>query len=229
VAVPLHDPALPRRDAAARAHLEEVARRAAPLVRAGERVLAVGGELGALIPGGGLRRGSVVGVDGGPGAGATSLALRLAASATDAGEWAAFVDPPGTLGGLAAAEAGVSLDRFAVVRGVPRERWAVVVAALLDGVALVVAGAPDGRAGVRPADARRLVARARERGSVLVVQGAWPAEAALRLRAGGGAWSGLGDGAGVLDARELRVEVEGRGVAARVREGAVSAGTRRAG
>jgi hypothetical protein len=105
----------------------------------------------------------------------------------------------------------------------------VVVAALLDGVALVVAEVPDGRAGVRPSDARRLVARARERGSVLVVQGAWPAEAALRLRAGGGPWSGLGDGTGVLEVRELRVEVEGRGVASHVREGAVSTGTRRAG
>jgi hypothetical protein len=46
---------------------------------------------------------------------------------------------------------------------------------------------------------------------------AWPADAALRLRAAGGAWPGLGVGCGVLEARPLRAEVGGRGVAAGLR------------
>ena len=63
-----------------------------------------------------MARGAVVGVEGMPGAGATSVALALAAAVTAVGEWAAAVDLDGTLGGRAAAEAGVALDRFAVVR-----------------------------------------------------------------------------------------------------------------
>jgi hypothetical protein len=112
----------------------------------------------------------------------------------------------------------VELSRFAVVRDVPRDRWAPVVAALLDGVSLVVADVPRG---LRAADARRLVARARERSTVLVMvessAQAWPADAALRLRAEGGAWPGLGPGQGVLAPRPVCVRVEGRGMRSGVR------------
>jgi hypothetical protein len=195
--------ALPRRDESARALLADVARAARPVVPAGERSLAVPGELGELIPS--LRRGSVVAVDGEPGAGATSVALRLAAAATAAGEWAAAVELHGSIGGLAAAEAGVALERFAVVRRVPPARWATVVAALLDGIGLVLAEVPPyARAG----DARRLAARARERGVVLVGLGGWPAEATLRVRAEGSEWRGLAT-------RNLKVRVEGHSVPAR--------------
>ena len=112
----------------------------------------------------------------------------------------------------------MELSRFAVVREVPGDRWAAVVAALLDGVSLVLADVPRG---LRAADARRLVARARERSTVLVMVGAaarvWPADAALRLRAEGGAWTGLGSGRGVLAPRPLRLRVEGRGMQPAVR------------
>jgi hypothetical protein len=198
--------------------LDQVARRGAPTVLARERVLEVPGPLGELLPGGALQRGTVATVGGEPGAGVTSLALGLAAAATAAGEWAAAVDLPGTLGGLAAREAGVELSRFAVVRGVPDDRWATVIAALLDGVSLVMADIPRG---LRAADARRLVARARERSTVLVMVStsarAWPADAALRLRAEGGAWSGLEHGQGVLAPRALRLRAEGRGMPSGVR------------
>ena len=183
------------------------------MVLARDRVLPVPGPLGALLPGGALQRGTVATVDGEAGAGVTSLALGLAAAATAAGEWAAAVDLPGTLGGLSALECGVDLSRFAVVRGVPNERWATVVAALLDGVSLVMADVPRG---LRAADARRLVARARERSTVLVMVSAsaraWPADAALRLRAEGGAWPGLEPGRGVLAPRPFRLRIEGRGM-----------------
>src|SRR5690242_3440513 len=86
-------PELPRRDPAARERLDALGRGARPAVAAHERTLALGGELAGLIPGGALVRGSVVGVDGPAGAGATTLALELAAAVTAAGEWAVAVDP----------------------------------------------------------------------------------------------------------------------------------------
>jgi hypothetical protein len=192
----------------------EVAARVRPVVLAGERRLAVPGPLGEILPGGGLQRGSVVRVEGVTGAGATSLLLSLLVAATAAGEWAAFVDGEGVLGGLAAAEAGVALERLAVVRGVPAALYGRVVATLLDGVTVVAAAIPRG---FRPADARRLEARTRERAAVLVAAGPWPGEAALRLRAEHSSWSGLGRGEGHLGDRILRVAVSGRGAAGRER------------
>ena len=114
----------------------------------------------------------------------------------------------------------MALERFAVVRRVPPARWTTVVAALLDGVSLVIAEVPRG---VGLGDARRLVARARERRSVLVVYEAraarWPAEAALRLSADGSAWEGLGGDMAFLADRRVHLEIEGRGVAARTHRG----------
>jgi hypothetical protein len=218
--------ALPRRDEAARTRLAEVARRVEPLVLARDRTLALVGELGTqlgLVQLGsdGLQRGTTLTVTGAPGAGATSVALGLAAAATAAGEWAGAVDLNGTLGGEAAAAAGVALERFAVLRPpagsrLPPGEWATVVATLLEGVAVVVAEVPRH---VRAPDARRLVARARERQTVLVVlladPGAvWPADAVRHLRATGGAWPGLVAGGGLLDARPVVVHVEDRATAA---------------
>ena len=169
------------------------------------------GGLRSFLPS--VQRGAVVVVDGPIGSGVTSAVLEIAAAATAAGEWAALVDGTGTLGGLAAAEAGVDLARFAVVHEIPRDRWATVVAALLDGVSVVIAELPRS---VRVGDARRLAARARERAAVLVVFAsaaqAWPVEAAVRIHASGGAWIGIGVGEGTLQARGPSVEVVGRGM-----------------
>jgi hypothetical protein len=107
-----------------------------------------------------------------------------------------------------------------------------VVAALVDGfdVVLVAAGAGAGaergagggrRAGgrLRAGDARRLVARVRERGSVLVaVGGELPGERSpLRLTVTAASWDGLGDGWGHLQGRRVTVSSGGRGEAARER------------
>ncbi len=208
---------LPRRDGEARARLEAVGRAAQPIILARDRSIPVLGALGALLPDGALQRGATLTVAGTTGAGATSLALELAVAATTTGEWAAAIDLHGTLGGEAAAQAGVALDRFAVIRRVPVERWATVVAALLEGVTLVLAEMPRH---VSAADARRLVSRARERGSVLVAietSARWPADAALRLLATGGTWRGLMSGGGLLAERDRVVRVEGQGAAARAR------------
>ena len=211
---------LPRRDLEARTHLREVAGKGRPVILARDKSLRVDGPLGDLLPGGVLQRGTVLAVEGARGAGATSLALALAAAVTATGEWAAAVDADGTLGVEAAVATGVALERFPVVRGVTPDRWATVVAALLEGVTLVLAEAPRH---TRAGDARRLVVRARERGAVLVALSApgarWPGEAALRLVAEGGPWSGLAPGAGLLAERALKVRVEGRGEAARPRHG----------
>ncbi len=170
--------------------------------------------LADVLPGGGVRRGSVVAVEG---QGATSLLWALLAPPTGTGSWAALVGMPAA-GLLAAADAGVALDRLAVVAP-PGGSWATVLGALLDGFDLVVA-APDRR--VRPADARRLGARARERGTVVVLAGraavsAWPEGADLHLALGGSAWEGLGRGHGHLQRRRVHLEVSGRREAARPR------------
>jgi len=196
---------LPRRDHEARARLYAAASRAAPAVPARDRLLTIDGPIGALLPAGGVRRGSTIALDGPPGAGSTTIACAFAAAATSAGEWAVVVDPDGTFGARAAADVSVALERCAVVRGVPPDRWSSVIAALLDGVALVVAATPPY---VRAVEARRLVARARERASVLVALGEWPVEAAVRLHARGGAWSGHEHG--LLAARALDVHVDAK-------------------
>jgi len=121
-----------------------------------------------------------------------------------------------TLGLVAAAGTGLDLGRLALVPD-PGRDWSAVTAALLDGVD-VVAVAVRGR--VADGEARRLAARARQRGAVLVPYGAveWPG-LDLRLSvAAGGSWEGLGDGHGHLRARRVTVRGQGRGSAARARE-----------
>jgi Mrp family chromosome partitioning ATPase len=201
-----------------RAELSALGAKVATVQLAGERRLAVGGELGEVLTDG-VQRGSVVSVGGPAGAGVTRTAFELAASVTAAGEWVAFVDAGGTstLGIAAAAELGVELERAAVVHDVPDGRWPVVVGALLDGMTMVVAVVPPRLA---LGDARRLLARARERRAVLVAleaaplarAGAWPAEAAVRVHVHDTSWQGLDAGGGLLSSCTARIDVEGRGM-----------------
>jgi hypothetical protein len=160
------------------------------------------------VPGGGLRPGSVVGVDG-PGGG--SLGLALLAGVSRHGGWCAAVGLP-DLGVLAAAGMGVELDRLLLVDD-PGERWPDVAAALIEAVDAVLLRPPE-RPGA-PA-VRRLAALARKHGRVLAVTGpaarAW-AGAQLRLRVTHSEWTGLGDGHGHLRGRRARVVAEGRGAA----------------
>jgi len=135
----------------------------------------------------------------------------LLAEASAAGTWCAAVGLP-RLGLVAAAEAGVAVDRLALVP-YPGPDWASVVAALLDGVDIVVAATPGGVPGGM---AQRLAARARQRGAVLVPVGRWPG-ADLTLSVSAGAWHGVGQGRGRLRGRELDVVAHGRGAAAHAR------------
>lgn len=187
--------------------LDEVGVAARPRPAARERVVAVPAALGALLPDGGLRAGTAVTV-----LGATSLALALAAGASAAGAWCAAVGAD-DLGVLAAAEYGIALERFPLVRA-DRATWARATAALLDAFDLVLAWPQHD---VAPALVRRLRTLVRERGAVLVVCGRRWAGVELEIEATATRWEGLGDGHGRLRARAFDVRVGGRGAAARER------------
>lgn len=179
--------------------------------QASGRVLPVLPALSGLFPGGGLRRGSTVAIHG-----STSLLLALLAEATAGGSWAAVVGLP-DLGVVAADELGVAVHRLALVPR-PGPDFAAVTAALVDGLDLVVAGDPDGP--VRAQTARRLSARARHRGAVLLSPGPWPG-AELDLSCTHTGWSGPEGGYGHLRERQTVVSVSGRGAAARPLRSAV--------
>jgi hypothetical protein len=172
-----------------------------------ERSLPVAVALRPLLAQGRLRRGGTVAVA----PGSTSLVFALIAEASAAGSWCAVVGLP-QLGLVAGAEAGIAMERFALIP-FPGPEWTGVVAALLDGVDIVVA-APPGPVSAQVAS--RLAARARQRGAVLVPVARWPG-ADLTLEVVGGAWHGLERGRGRLHRREVEVLAHGRGAAARAR------------
>ncbi len=151
--------------------------------------------LTGLLPGGGLLPGSAYSVSSG------LLLLALLAEPSRAGSWCGVIGLP-ELGAEAAEQAGLSLDRTALVPR-PGERWFAITAALAE-VLPVVAVRPGNR--VREADAGRLAARLRNSGAVLLVAGAWPrVEATLSVSAP--RWSGVGAGHGYLTSRDVLVTV----------------------
>jgi hypothetical protein len=170
-------------------------------------VLAAPGPIAAVLPTGGLPRGSVVtGNSAAPGGGATSLLLALMAAPRDA--WVAAVGLP-DLGVLAAAELGVDLARLGLVP-YPGAELLSVIAVLSDGVDVIASASPMSLpGGLPPARRRVLTGRLREGGAVLLVAGRWPgADLALTVR--DVRWSGIGAGHGRLRDRELDVEIGGR-------------------
>jgi hypothetical protein len=175
---------------------------------ADERLLPVLPALQPLLSGRGLRRGATVTVSR-----SAALALALVAGASAAGSWVAAVGLP-DLGVVAAAETGIALERLALVPTPGARAWPAVVAAFLDAVDVVLVRAP---ARLPAAQARRLAARARERGAVLVPLGAWPEPADLRLAVTSSVWRGLGQGHGSLHSRQVEILITGRGAATRER------------
>lgn len=210
-----------RAEVLAESGLVTLGERVRPTTLAGEQRLAVLPALEPLLPGAGLRRGSTLSVDG---PAATSLALAAAAAASQDGAWVAAVGFP-SLGLLAAAELGLALERFVLVAapdtapGPDNETaaWAAAVAALVDAFEVVLVRATDR---VRARDARRLAARTREQGAVLVQvgSGAWPEGADVTFDVTDATWEGLGDGHGHLQARRVTVVGGGRRDASRPRQ-----------
>lgn len=195
--------ALPERPARARTR-HAIASGASRDVGTDERVWPVHDALAPLLPLGALQRGTVLAVRG-----STSLLLALVARPSRSGAWTAAVGFP-AVGLLAAADAGADLDRVVLVPR-PGPDAALAISALVDGLDVVVVG-PD--AALTDPDRRRLAARARERGALLVAAGTWPG-AHVALTVTGGGWSGADRGAGWLRRRTLVVERAGRGGAAR--------------
>jgi hypothetical protein len=216
------EPALALRNpAGGSAALQELAERIRPVeLRSQQPTLAVVPGLEPLLPEG-LVKGTTVAVGSAAGVGgATTLALALAAGPSRAGAWVALVggDGDGMWGLVAAAGLGVALERLVVVAPADRpvSGWGPVVAALVEGFPIVVVGP---RVQLRPGDGRRLAARLRERGGVLVRVGdaSVPSAAHVRLRVMEGEWQGIDAGAGYLRSRRVVVEATGRGAASRLR------------
>lgn len=201
----------------ARARAALAAASAAPSVLAGERVVPVAEPLADLLPQRGLVRGQAVACRG---SAAWSLALALGAGATRAGSWMVVVGLPG-FGLQAAAEAGVALERTVVVAAPPPDQWAVTLGAAVDGAEVVLAPAD---AALPASEARRVHARLRTRGSILLLldspapSGAVTPAAGtpgavtpdLELSATTLVWEGIGQGDGRLVRRRVAVEVAGR-------------------
>jgi hypothetical protein len=161
--------------------------------------------LRTVLPGG-LREGATYTVEG-----STALLMAMLAGPSAAGSWVAVVGMP-DFGAEAAARFGIDLDRLVLVPH-PGDHWLTVTAAVADVVTVVVVRAA-GR--VSPGVLSRLEARLRERGAVLVVQGAWPhSDAALSVTAS--AWGGLGVGHGHLAARQVTISATERKAAGRPR------------
>jgi len=194
------------------AALAVTAARARPVIGAEDRLVGVPAPLAGLFPEGGLRRGTTMAVEAAGGGG--SVALSLAATVTSTGGWAAAVGLP-SLGLVAAAELGVDLRRLTLVPH-PGDHWPAVVAALVDGFDLLMLRPPTA---ARPVEARRLAARVRERGAVmLVLDGSrWPEPMDLRLSVGQPEWEGLGVGHGCLTGRRVEVVARGRRIGGRER------------
>jgi hypothetical protein len=149
-----------------------------------------------LLPGGGLQEGSVYSV-----VGSTTLLMALLAGPSAAGSWCGVVGVP-EFGVEAAARFGIDLERLVLVPH-PGDQWLGVTSAIADVMSVVVARPPK-----RASDGAvtRLAARLRQRGSTLIVLGAWPqSEAILTLSQSD--WSGIGDGHGHLEARQATVTV----------------------
>ena len=189
------------------ASLKLLGHRVRPVTGADQRLLPVPEALSRLLPYGGLQRGSLVATGG---SAASSLALALVGPVTQVGSWVAVVGL-GRLGLLAANELGVDLERVLVITDPGPAKWAATVAALSDAVEVVLARPP------RPVPTgiqRRLTARARERGSVIMQVGGatalWANAPDLVVTADTVSWQGVGDGHGHLQSRQVEVSVSGR-------------------
>ena len=184
--------------------LEVLAGEIAPLGLARDRTLPVDDALVELFAEPGLVRGQVLSCRG---AGATTIAMSLAARPVADGAWLAVVDLP-TLGLDAATDLGIPLERVVRVDVAEPSRWADVVAAAADGFEVIIARVPDGAAAM---PLRKLAGRLRQRGAVMIVVGDPGAMRCDGTVTGDTVeWSGLGAGWGHLQHRQLLVEASGR-------------------
>ncbi|GAA4807852.1 hypothetical protein [Tomitella cavernea] len=162
--------------------------------------------LAEVLPAGGVTRGSVTALTG-----SRSLLIGLLARVTAEGGYAAVVGHRG-LGLLAAVEMGADLGRIALVPD-PGDDRIGVAAVLLDGMDLVVLDLDGAR--VPPSRSRAVVARARSKGTALVVTGGEWEGAEVRVDAQVNGYEGLGQGHGRVQGMGLTVRAHGRAFPAR--------------
>jgi hypothetical protein len=118
-------------------------------------------------------------------------------------------------GVVAMAELGLDVRRVVFVPH-PLAGWAEAAAELLDGVDLLFLCPPSR---VPHAAARRLMARAKERRSVLLIRteevDQWPVVPESRILVESSSWKGAGQGDGRLSSRRVTLWREGRRGASR--------------
>ncbi|MFC9692833.1 hypothetical protein ACFTSF_30065 [Kribbella sp. NPDC056951] len=164
-----------------------------------DRALPTSPVVSELLAGAPLRGGAVYSVQG-----STALVMALMAGPSAEGAWCGVVGMP-SFGAEAAQALGVDLERLVLVPE-PGPEWLSVVAALVDALSVVVVRPPGE---VTPGEASRLAARLRTRGALLIASGSWPGSEA-RLEIESNTWTGLGDGEGLLEARQATVAVTTR-------------------
>lgn len=192
-------------------HIGDLSR---PIALAKDQLLPVDEAFEKMLPDDGLKRGTTVTVSG---PSCTSLALGLITEASRTGSWTAIVGLP-WLGLVSAEELGVELGRVAIIDD-PGDQWATIIAALVGAFDVVLTCLPPR---VKAADGRRLAARLRERGTVLVqipepVHPSRPHHDVITgdvvLTVSAVEWEGLGRGHGRLLSRRIEVLTSGRGAA----------------
>lgn len=171
-----------------------------------QRPLAVPAPLAALVPRGGLARGSLVALDTAR-PGGFSLAIALVSEAVRNGAYLAVVaDESFNLS--ICDDYQIPLERV-VQFNLEEHGFAQALAAIIDGFDLVFL-VKEPR--LSSTITRRLIKRVRERESVLVrfARNPWASGADLELALGGCCWEGLGSGHGVLRRRRVEVTLAGR-------------------
>ena len=193
---------------------QQLKERAKPVLSASSRTIEIDPDLRSLLPNGSFQRGTTTTLFGPEGSGATSLGISLMAHASSTGHWCGVVgarDP----GVTAMKELGLDVRRVIFVPH-PQAGWADAAAELLDGVDILLLCPPRN---VPHAAARRLMARAKERRSVLLIRTVtpkqWPIVPELTLSLTSASWQGVGHGDGHLTARRVAVTVHGRRGASR--------------
>lgn len=136
----------------------------------------------------------------------------IAAATQQSAAWTAAIAMP-DLGCLAAAEHGIDLKRLGLIPQ-PGAHWPTVTAALIDGFDVVAIRPPSP---LTAPEHRRLAARIRQRGALLVATTPWD-NPDVTLRVTHQQWHGLGQGTGRLKYRNVTLTIDGRSALTRSRQ-----------
>lgn len=164
-----------------------------------ERLIRLPEEIAEAFPGLGITRGRTISCSGGS---ATSLGLRLLASACPNGGWCAVVSKTRFINPPAAREAGVALERTLWIAA---DDLGAAAALCLDVCAVVLVHGV-----VAPRDARRLQARVNHCSSTLILVDSDFTQADIVFETTHERWDGLLGGYGHLMNRDLELHVRVR-------------------